>query len=157
MNTDNETTHRKPVYKNPWFLLIILIILLSFFGWVSLQLLYPTTSPMNTLSYFMYSKEHPHIPMTQQTIAFLPYWRIPDAQYTQFNLLSEINYFSLTITKDGTFDTITGNQTEPGWYQWNSQTIKDLIAKTQITGGKFTVTVATQRNTTIESLMSNKK
>src|SRR5205814_9428834 len=69
----------------------------------------------------------------------------------------EINYFSLTVDDTGNFIKTTGNQTDPGWREWNSEAIKNLIAQTQIMGGKFSVTIVSQRNTTMENILSSKQ
>jgi len=93
--------------------------------------------------------------MTKDAIAFLPYWRIADTKYTHFDRLSEIIYFSLTVDGDGSFVTVTDNETDPGWRWWQSSSIKDLIAKTQISGGKFSLTVGASRNKKIVQFLSS--
>lgn len=135
----------------------IIIILISGGVWVWLLFLYPTTSPLKVVSFYTYHLQHPHATMTKQTVAFMPYWRVVDAHFAQMDLLSEINYFSLAVASDGNFIKVTGNQTDPGWLGWSSTPVKDLIAKTQITGGKFTVTIFTQKNKIIETLLANPK
>ncbi len=150
----------KPFYTNIWFfttLFCFITMVLVLLGlWIELQARYPTTSPLNTLSYIVYSKQHLHIPMSKQTIAFLPYWKLSDAKYTRFDLLSDISYFSLTIDEKGNFIQKKENHSEPGWQAWNSQTVKDLIAKTQITGNTFSLTLANQKNKTIETFLQDK-
>ncbi len=136
------------------FSLFVLFFILVFL-WVILFFLYPTTSPFTAGLYSIESLLHPHKTMSQSITAFLPYWRIDDTKYAHFDTLSEINYFALTIDANGNFQKVSGNQTEPGWRWWHSQTIKDLIAKTQVSGGKFTVTVTAQKNAVIEAFLSS--
>lgn len=134
---------------------VAIFLLLAIPLWISLSFMYPTTSPINAILFFIESKQHPHLTMSSQTIAFLPYWRIDDTKYTRFDLLSEVNYFALNIDGSGNFIQITNNQTDPGWKAWNSSPVKDLIAKTQLSGDLFTLTIATTRNKVIESLLGN--
>ena len=69
----------------------LLIVIAGF--WIYSSFTYPTTSPINVISFFIQSKQHPHKNMEQQTVAFLPYWRMDDLKYARFDLLSEIIYF----------------------------------------------------------------
>lgn len=121
-----------------------------------LKLSFPTTSPLTSASYFVDDLSRPHAEMTKKVIGFLPYWRLDDTKYLQFDLLSEIIYFSLTADENGEIVKVTNKETDPGWRWWNSSTIKDLVAKTQIAGGKFSVTIAMQKNKTLESFLDNK-
>lgn len=95
--------------------------------------------------------------MKKETIGFLTYWRSEeyDIKNIQDNLLSEIIYFNLSVGKDGNIIRIVSNETDPGWLRWQSQKIRDLIAKTQIMGNKFTLSVSMLQNKTIESFLNN--
>lgn len=130
-------------------LLLFFVILLVF--WV----LYPTTSPFTAISFYLDSLKYPHAKMQKDVIGFLPYWRLADSQYIQFPLISEVDYFSLTIDGAGNIIKTIGNETEPGWFDWNSTKVKNLIAQTQITGNTFILTFALQKNKDIESLLNN--
>jgi len=132
----------------------LLIVIAGF--WIYSSFTYPTTSPINVISFFIQSKQHPHKNMEQQTVAFLPYWRMDDLKYARFDLLSGIIYFSLYADENGQFVKVVNNETDPGYRWWSSQVIKDLIAKTQINGGKFSLTIAMQKNKTLKSLLNNK-
>jgi spore germination protein YaaH len=114
---------------------------------------YPTTSAGNVLSDLAYAKQHPHISLNSQTIAFLPYWRLNNIQYARYDLLSEVNFFSLTVGSDGHIVQVTGNQTEPGWRWWNTQQVKDLLPKIQIMGASVGLTLAALNNGDIESFL----
>src|SRR5450759_508674 len=117
---------------------------------------YPTTSAVNVLSDLIYAKQHPHVAMRKETMAFLPYWRMGFIDYARYDLLSEVNFFSLTIGGDGHIVQTIGNQTEPGWRWWGTQQVKDLIAKTQISGAAFGLTLAMQNNSDIQAFLGNK-
>lgn len=135
---------------------VIPILLLLVSGLIYLYTKYPTASPFLTSTYLVESQNHPHAKMSQEIIGFLPYWRMDDTKYLRFDLLSEIIYFSLTVDENGQFVKIVKNETDPGWRWWQGETVKDLIAKTQIEGGKFSLTVAMQKNKTLESFLNNK-
>jgi spore germination protein YaaH len=114
---------------------------------------YPTTSAVNVLSDLVSAEQHPHISLRRQTIAFLPYWRLNNIQYARYDLLSEVNFFSLTVGPDGHIVQVTGNQTEPGWRWWNTQQVKDLIPKVQISGDAFGLTLAALNNNDIGAFL----
>src|SRR5437868_10664476 len=110
-------------------LIILFPFVIGIMGFVLYSLFrYPTTDPFHVAQFYFERVVHPHKTMKQQIIAFLPYWRIDDTKYTKFDLLSEINYFALNIDQNGDFIKRSGNQTDPGWREWNNQTVKDLIA-----------------------------
>ncbi|MDE2590104.1 MAG: hypothetical protein KGL95_10625, partial [Patescibacteria group bacterium] len=122
---------------------------------IVLYYMYPTTSPLTAISDYYYAYTHPHKSMTKSVVAFLPYWRITDTKYAHYDELSEIIYFSLTVDGDGNLVKIIGNETEPGWRWWQTDNIRDIIAKTQISGGKFSITISNLQNKTIEQFLSS--
>jgi spore germination protein YaaH len=135
------------LYVSPLILIIT--------GILYLALKYPTTSPLNSTQYLFQSLLHPHLKLKQKIIGFLPNWRLSDSQYTRQDIITEINYFSLNTDTDGNFLEVSGNQEDPGWHGWNSQIVKDLIARTQIAGNKFTLTINAAHNKTIENILDN--
>ena len=116
---------------------------------------YPTTPAANVISDLIFAEQHPHISLSKQTIAFLPYWRLDNIQYARYDLLSEVNFFSLTIGPDGHIVRVTGGQTEPGWRWWNTQRVKDLIPKVQISGDAFGLTLTMLENGDIRSVLGS--
>lgn len=134
---------------------LFLTLLLGSSVFLHLRIKYPTASPFTSIAYIADAVRNPHANMTKKTIGFLPYWRMDDTKYIKFDLLSEVVFFSLTADENGDIIKIVGNETDPGWRWWKSQTVKNLIAKTQISGGKFSLTVAMQRNDTLESFLNN--
>ncbi len=143
---------RKPISILP----IVLILLLIATPLVYLKIKHPTASPFTSAFYIYGSFRNPHANMTKQIIGFIPYWRASDIQYIRFDLTSEVIFFSLTADENGDIVKVVGNETEPGWRWWNSQTIKDLIAKTQISGDKFGLSIAMQKNDVLENFLNNK-
>jgi spore germination protein YaaH len=104
----------------------------------------------------MYNLLSPHKNMTNDVLGFLPYWRVDDIQYIRHDIVTEVNYFTLFADDEGNIIKVVDGQTNPGWREWESQNIKDLIAKTQIMGGTFSVTLAVQNNDAIENILDDK-
>lgn len=124
--------------------------------YTALQLRFPTASPFSDIGYFREALTNKHATMQKDVIGFLPYWRLMDTEYIHYPLISEVDYFSLTADGKGNIVKVINNQTDPGWLSWNSTAVKNLIAHTQITGNKFTFTLAMQKNKDIENLLNNK-
>lgn len=144
-------SNNKKILITILFLLVITVVLTILY----LYLKYPTTSPINSASYFINRLKQPHAHMQKDVIGFLPYWRLDDTKYLRFDLVSEVIFFSLSADENGQIIKIVNSETDPGWRWWSSPTIQNLIAKTQITGGKFGLTVAMQKNKTLESFLDN--
>jgi spore germination protein YaaH len=137
------------------FLAIIVLILASIY--IYLKITYPTASVLISAEYIKTNFGENHANMKKEVIGFLPYWRLDDTKYLRFDLLSEIIFFSLSADENGQIVKVVNNETDPGWRWWNSQTVKNLIAKTQINNTKFSLTIAMQKNKTLESFLDNKQ
>lgn len=135
--------------------LVVLLIIGGFLIYAHAS--YPTTSAANVLSDMGYARDHPHLALSKETMAFLPYWRLDNIQYARYDLLSEVNFFSLTVGPDGHIVQVTGNETEPGWRWWNTQRVADLIPKVQIDGGRFGLTLACLNNSDIGAFLRSPK
>ena len=144
-------SNNKKILITTLFLLVITVVLTILY----LYLKYPTTSPINSASYFINRLKQPHAHMQKDVVGFLPYWRLDDTKYLRFDLVSEVFFFSLSVDENGQIIKIVDNETDPGWRWWSSPAIQNLIAKTQITGGKFGLTIAMQKNKTLESFLNN--
>lgn len=147
------------VLKNKIFITLIVILIIISCIFEFLYYKYPTTSPFNSVYYYFLTITNPHVKMGKESIGFLTYWRSEDSDLKQIqsNLLSEIIYFSLSIDKDGNIIKVVNNETDPGWLKWQNSKIKDLIAKTQIMGGRFSLSVSMLKNSTLESFLNNKR
>ncbi len=142
--------------KPKFFLLILppLFLILAGIG-LYLHFAYPTTSPLISGQYIFSNLGRSHAQMQKQVVGFLPYWNIDNSKYLKFDLISEVFFFSLSADENGQIIKVVGNETDPGWRWWKSPTIRNLIAKAQITGGKFGLTIAMQKNKTLESFLDN--
>ncbi|MDO8498384.1 MAG: glycosyl hydrolase family 18 protein [bacterium] len=139
-----------------YFLIILLLLLISASTLtIYLQLNYPATSPLVTVTYMAENIGHKHAKTNRQLIGFLPYWRLDDSKYLRTDLMSEVIFFSLSADENGQIIKVDDGQTDPGWRWWNSSIVKDLITKTQVGGGRFSLTIAMQRNKTLEAFLDN--
>ena len=136
-------------------LLILLLILLLISSWFYLEKTYPTTTPLKAGWFYLNHIIYPHAKMEKEVYGFLPYWQIDAIKNLRLEILTEINYFGLVVDESGDFVKIVNNQTDPGFREWENEAIQDLIAKTQISGGKFSLSVAMQKNKTLEKFLDN--
>ncbi len=136
-----------------------MVILFLILGIVSVPLIYlylkyPTASPIFSAKLISSELNYNHLSLSKKVIGFMPYWLLSQKDYIRFDHLSEIIYFSLTLDSDGNFVKVVDSQTDPGWRWWNSSTLQDLIAKTQILKDKFSLSLAMQDNQTIETFLN---
>lgn len=141
-------------YKVFLFILPPLFLILAGIG-LYLHFTYPTTSFLVSGQYIFSNLGRSHAKMQSEVVGFLPYWNLDNSKYLHFDLLSEVFFFSLSADEKGEIIKVVNNETDPGWRWWNSPVIQNLIAKTQITGGKFGLTIAMQKNKTLESFLDN--
>jgi spore germination protein YaaH len=139
-----------------FILVILMIVLIAAFG-AHLARKYPTTSPLKSGLYFVYNLLSPHKDMKKEVLGFMPYWRIDDINYIRHDLVTDVNYFGLFVDNNGGIVKVVDGETNPGWREWNNQEIKDLIAKTQIMGGEFSLSIMAQNNETIEAILNSEK
>src|SRR3990167_56304 len=78
-------SNNKKILITTLFLLVITVVLTILY----LYLKYPTTSPINSASYFINRLKQPHAHMQKDVVGFLPYWRLDDTKYLRFDLRSE--------------------------------------------------------------------
>jgi spore germination protein YaaH len=135
------------------FFILPVIILGSVLSYLHIK--YPQTPLQKSAMYFTQHLFNLHANLQKETIGFLPYWRMEDAKYIRFNMLSDFDFFSLSPDQNGNLQKISGTETEPGWREWHTQNMKDLITKAHIMGSKVSFTVTSQDNGSIESLLNN--
>lgn len=138
----------------PLFLIIVLAGTGLFFY---LQRTYPTVSPFITDQYFIESVFNPHKKLDKHVMGFLPYWRLEDLQYIRPQLLSEINYFSLTAGPDGKIVKVANGQTDPGWRSWQTDNVRNFMTRAQILGTDFSVTIAALENNLITNILDSEE
>lgn len=103
---------------------------------------YPTVSPFTSTVYLIQHIRQPHARLEREVVGFMPYWQEDDARYAPLELLSEVVFFALTADEHGRLVTETDGKPEPGWRAWTSSPVRDQIARSQIAGSKFALSVA---------------
>src|SRR3989344_5335402 len=149
-----HSKHHTLIKKALFYIFPTLFLLLAGIG-LYLHSTYPTVSPLVSGRYMLSNLGHSHAQMQKDVVGFLPYWNLDNSKYLHFDLLSEVFFFSLTADENGQIIKIVNNETDPGWRWWKAPTIQNLIAKTQITGAKFGLTIAMHKYKTLESFLDN--
>lgn len=141
--------------KKFWIIIILIVIIIGIpLFWI--HLLYPTTSPFKTISYMNYHRIHPHQNVDKRTIGFAPSWQLDKMQNVRLDLLTDVIFFSLTVDDQGNYATKNSKgEDEPGWTAWNKALANDLLAKTQIMGGRTGLTIAVLNNDRIKNFLSS--
>ncbi len=136
-------------------LVIVVVGLGAWAGYLSRK--YPTASPLTSTAYLVQQIGHPHAQMQRQVIGFLPYWQQDDSKFVPLNLLSEVVFFALTADDHGQIVTEKDGKPEPGWRAWRSSPMRNGIARTQIAGSKFVLSVAQQDGVQLGALLQTSK
>ena len=136
-----------------FFFLFIIIIGTGLYFYLSKT--YPDTKPLLSAQYFIEHLMKPHAKLSKHIMGFLPYWQIDNIQYLKPEELSDINYFSLDVGSDGHILTTTNGQSDPGWREWQGDSIKNLITKAHIDGTDVSITVAALDNTLITTILDS--
>lgn len=143
-----------PIKKALLALAVVVIVLAVPLFWI--HELYPTTSPFKAISYMNYHRTHPHLDMSQRTIGFAPSWQLDKMQNIKLDHLTDVIFFSLTVGDGGTFATKNSKgEDDQGFSAWNAKPANDLIAKTQIMGGRAGLTVSALNNDKIKNFLSS--
>ena len=143
------------MFKKMLGILFILMIFVSIAVYFYVKQAYPQTQPLTAMGYFALHLIQPHAKLKKHVLGFLPYWQLDASKYVRPEDLSEINYFSLSVDNDGSLQTETDGETEPGWNNWNKQATKDFITKSHIMGADVTVTVSALQNDIIENVLDS--
>lgn len=113
---------------------------------------YPQTAPLIALTYLAESIITPHTKLDKHVMGFMPFWQVDNSKYVKPEHLSEINYFSITATGDGS---LLRSTAEPGWQGWEKEETQNLLTEARIKGTDVTVTVAILDAITIEELLGS--
>jgi spore germination protein YaaH len=90
--------------------------------------------------------------LTREVFGFAPYWALAsgDLSDVQFDKVSTVSYFGLTLTAPGTFDPSDG-----GAQGWNSQALTDFVNQAHANGDRAVVTIKSFNNTVTSSIVNN--
>lgn len=74
---------------------------------------------------------------------YMPYWYLDKAKYIQFDKVTDIAYFALSLNPDGTIrKTDENGYAEPGYRNWaNSESVVQLISEAKKHNVRFALTI----------------
>ncbi len=139
-------------------ILSFLVLVLLIFGigfYYFLTQTHPSLSPFISGQFYIEKFINPHKKMQSYVLGFMPYWRLDDIKYVRPQLLSEFNYFSLTVGSDGHIAKVVDGVTDPGWRGWQNEELKNFTSKANIIGTDVTVTIAALDNDLIMTILDN--
>ena len=132
----------------------LLIVLLA--GWlIAVQRTYPTASPLVSSWYLLRHAGQSHPALKGQVVGFLPYWQIKQYGDYRLNALSEVVFFSLTANGSGQLVSGASGKPDPGWQAWNSATVRNEIAQTQISGTRMALSISLQDGVQLGALLND--
>lgn len=138
-----------------WIVSGIIIVLIGL-PLLWLHFLYPTTSPFKAISYLNYHRTHKRQDLSARAVGFAPYWLLERMQDIRLDLLTDVVFFSLSVDDQGNFAKKNSKgEDDEGWLAWNAAPANDLLAKTQIMGGRTGLTVAVLKNDDIINFLNN--
>src|SRR5450759_2986457 len=77
-----------------------------------------------------------HAGLQKEVLGFAPYWELSQESSWDYNVLSTVVYFGLTLNWDGTWTTGTG-----GWQGFYSQELVDMINRAHAAGDRVLLSV----------------
>jgi spore germination protein len=86
----------------------------------------------------------------QEVLGFAPYWELSASNSWDYDALTTIAYFGLTVRADGSFDTST-----PGWKAWNGSQLLSLIDTAHRHGDRVVLVIQQSDDATIDHLIDN--
>lgn len=95
-------------------------------------------------------------PQTKEVFGFLPYWFLDKARVDYSGFISTLNYFSLSIDRDGTILKSTNPiELEPGYYALTSGKVDPFLASAKSKNIKLSLTVFNGDQESINNLISD--
>src|SRR5438445_1431749 len=90
--------------------------------------------------------------LRREVLGFAPYWAIESGvyKYWNYNLLSTVDYFGLTIQADGSI-----NQSDRGWTNWNSAGLATVINAAHAAGDRVVVTIKALNADAVNSIVTS--
>ncbi len=86
----------------------------------------------------------------RENFAFVPYWSLPQSANFSLTGLSTLDYFSLGVNSNGTFD-----ESGPGWNGLQSQALSSLITRAHAAGERVVLTVNDFDQSSLDALTSS--
>ena len=94
-------------------------------------------------------------PPTRTVYGYLPYWALEEANYIQYDKLTDIAFFGLRLESDGNFQKVDDDDaTEPGYNAWNnSLALKKVLEYAKIWKVRVALTLIAQNDEDIDTFL----
>ncbi|HLH68789.1 MAG TPA: glycosyl hydrolase family 18 protein [Candidatus Dormibacteraeota bacterium] len=86
----------------------------------------------------------------QEVLGFAPYWELSASGGWDYDVLTTIAYFGLTMRADGSFDTST-----PGWKAWSGSQLTEVIDTAHRHGAHVVLVIQQSDDGTIDRLIGD--
>jgi len=106
------------------------------------KLISPIMSPLHSLTQTQV-KNNSH-----EVFGFAPYWTMSKLDNVDFNVLTTLSYFGVTVNADGSFD-----KSDPGYITFQSKKATDLFKKAHSHGTRVVLTLTLMDNDTLDSFL----
>ncbi len=124
------------------FTLVGILFLTLFMIMKSSQLISPLVTPLHSLTETQV-KNNSH-----EVFGFAPYWTMAKLENVDFNVLTTLSYFGISVNADGSFDT-----TDPGYLTFQSREATELFKKAHSHGTRVVVTLTQMDNDTLDTFL----
>lgn len=111
---------RKYIYIGIFLLLIIILTIVMFAKLINHK--NPILSPLTDSNFWPFAKSR-----QLNVTGFLPYWNVKDDLNIDFDALDTLVYFNLLVDENGKILHSTNGEMEPGWRNFQSQKIQDIL------------------------------
>lgn len=89
-------------------------------------------------------------------IGYLPYWMVPQVQKNSFSGMTEIAYFGLEISPDGTLKKLsTPQEEEPGWTTLKGKALSEILSAAKNNNIRRSLVTHLANEQTISTLLSS--
>lgn len=94
-------------------------------------------------------------PPAKEVVGFFPYWMLDNAEFIQYETLSELVYFGLNVDSEGNFVTVLEDGSpEKGWENWQTnEKLSKVLSNADRYGVKKALAVIMQDNDDIASFL----
>ena len=133
------------------YLLVLLVLVVSLFG------SYYFTNHLTTIFCFRENKTLAKNFGVHKTnvIGFLPYWLINNASADYSKNLTNLTYFGLAVSGDGTILKKSNSETEPGWAKFDSSDLKTKLTTAKKRGLETSLLLYAADSTSIDEMIKN--
>ncbi len=95
-------------------------------------------------------------PMDHVVYGYLPYWVLNDTKNLEYDKISDISYFSLSINSNGTIRRLNeSGQVDPGYNNWkNSEQLNHIFKTAKIWKVRPSLTISLQKDEDIDEFLA---